>query len=65
VHTLCRLRVEFVVKQSSWIEWVIAELIAELVTELITEADMVGLMCDGSWCQTGYAHLRETRRTFH
>jgi hypothetical protein len=50
VHTLCRLRVESVVKQSSWIEWVIAELITELVTELIAEADMVGLMCDGSWC---------------
>jgi hypothetical protein len=34
-----------------------AYFIAKLVKDLITETNLVGLMCDGSQCQTYYAHL--------
>jgi hypothetical protein len=60
-HTLCRQRAEFVVRGRTWTGWVITKLITELVANLIIEADLVGLIHDGSQYRTWCAHLGETK----
>jgi hypothetical protein len=62
---MCRSRIEFVLKRSTWTVWeiatLVAEFIAKLVTNLIAEEDLVGLIRDGSQRRTYCAYLGETK----